>query len=69
MDEIQPGIYLATAEEWKADQATWHESDGMKQIDFSEYPVWVVVPESGLAFGYESEEEARGYMEEMIESV
>lgn len=68
MEEIQPGIYLATAEEWQADQVGWHDSDGMKQIDFSEYPVWVVVPESCLALGYDSEDEARAYMEEMIES-
>jgi hypothetical protein len=70
MKEIQPGIYLATAADWIADQATWHESDKLKNFDFSsgeEY--FLVCPDAACAQGYNTEEEAIEAVADLLDEV
>ena len=70
MREIQPGVWLATSADWIADQATWHESDKLKNFDFSsgeEY--FLVCPDAACAQGYDSEDEAIEAVAEMLDEV
>ena len=56
--EVQPGVYLATGENQKADQETWNEFDAAKNIDFSVSPFWITTDDGKDPEGFRTIEEA-----------
>jgi hypothetical protein len=70
MREIQPGIWLATSADWIEDQKSWHESDKLKNFDFSSgEEFFLVCPDAACAQGYDSENEAIEAVADMLDEV
>lgn len=55
---VLPGVYLAQASAFQAEQKHWADNDGFKNHDFSTAPFWLIQPESSCALGCDSLEEA-----------
>lgn len=58
MIELRPGVYLASADTWQAEQASWSEFDQSKAFDFDRAPYWIADDQGGepMAIFHEDDE-------------
>jgi len=60
--EFQPGSYLRSSAEMRADQATWDDLDKVgKAFDFTTSPYWITSDDGMEPYGIDEDDEFRAF--------
>lgn len=64
MKKIASGVYLETQNEMIENQKSWDDEDPAKEIDFTTSKFWLTTDNGEEPEGFDSEAEARDYIDE-----